>query len=94
MWIGFLGAEVNNNSCIRYCAILGDKGNNSVRHDKNGIGAFLSRLVTSLCHAAEIFAEGPLPNIFGCWVVHEFLIAAYRLSSYGMYHGHRNLVEI
>ena len=94
MWIGFLGAEINNHSCIRYRAILGDVGNFSVSHYENGIGAFLPRFVTSLCHAAEIFAEGPLPNVFGCRVVHEFFITAYCFSGCGVDHGHRNLVKV
>jgi hypothetical protein len=91
LWIFFLGAEIHHHSCIRDGSIFGDIGNFSVSHNQNGIGAFLTRFVSSLCHATKIFSECPLPDIFGSWVVHELFITADHFTGCGMDHGHCNL---
>ena len=87
--ISFLGAVVDDNSCVRYRAIFGDIGDIGGVHDKHCICTRLARLFVTLGHPPEVFAEGFHPDVPGCGVIHEMLVAADVFASNGVDHGHR-----
>ncbi len=92
--ICLLWGEINNDTGIGDCYVLGDVGYLGVSHNKHQIGPLLTCFVVLLCHASKVLPKCGLLCLGSGWIMHESFIATDGFTSRRVDQRHGDLFHI